>query len=207
MWFIGEALVAIARNLAAAKQFDRVDLIAWCPAIAKRPRAASLALERLHVLQFIQPIATPAPVRRTKKHRGVRHYTITPEGVDAAKAAQAEAARQHRSVAALAMSESTRAKSEFAKRLWALLRMRQSLTPLDAAELLVNAGEDLAIAKARASTYLRTWSKSFPTALQISAQRVGRFQRYVLVEDLGPSVPCVAIGSVYPKYPKGGAAA
>lgn len=195
IWYIGPALLALARNLKAAECFRKSDLFKWCPEFADRSTTAHSALDHLAVLGFIH--TTPTPVGRGKQ--GLTWYAITPDGVAAAKAAQAEAARQARARGALAMSASTRASSAFAARLWALLRMRQHLTAGDAAKLLTDAGDDFEQAKKRAATYLRTWAYANPKALQISAQRFDGFKRYVLLEDLGPSVPQVAIGSVYPK--------
>nr|WP_315237681.1 hypothetical protein [uncultured Albidiferax sp.] len=189
-WFIGEALQALARNLKAAAAFDRADLVKWTPGIAARPRAAGTALEHLKVLGFIAYV--PRPEQRPSV-KGQVFYGITPDGIEAAKTAQAEALRQVRAKAALQMSDRTRASSDFAARLWALVRMRKTLTAQDAAELLTDAGNDVAKAKAQASTYLLTWSTAFPDALQVSAKRFGGFKRYVLLRDLGPSVPMVGI--------------
>lgn len=191
MWFIGEALVAIGRNLTAAKQFDRVDLIAWCPAIAKRPRAASMALEQLHLRELIQPIALPT--MRSRAHRGVQQYAITQTGMEASKAAYDESVRLARIDRAHVLGDKARASSLFAARLWALVRMRKALTVTEAAELLTDAGGNLARAKAKASLYLLTWATAFPDAMQVSAIRIRNNKRYVLVRDLGPGVPQVGI--------------
>lgn len=195
-WYIGAALLALARNLKEAKGFCKADLLQWSPELASRTTGWQ-AIKHLQLLGFIKQ--TDLPRGRKPLNGGLYWYAITLDGIEAAKAAQATARSQKQAKTALAMSDSTRASSAFAARLWSLVRLRQQLTAIEAAELLTDAGDDIEIAKVRAASYLRTWAKTFPDALQVSAKRISRFKRYVLTKDLGPSLPKVSLRSVYPK--------
>lgn len=200
-WFIGEALIAIGRNLDKAECFSHAELAKWRPEVAERSTIPLRALKHLHLSGFVTPIQRPT--NKPWLGNGVHYYAITSDGKEAAIAAAAEATRLARSKGALKMSEVTRGSSVFAARLWSMFRLRQQLTALDAAELLTDAGGDIEAAKVRAATYLRTWAKAFPAEIQVSAQRFDGFKRYVLLKDLGPSVPAVGI---HARFKKGAAA-
>lgn len=173
-WYIGAALVALGQRPAAQRRadFGRSDLEQLC-AEFKRRRTTNMAIEHLRNLGFVAVSPGSQPP-------GQPRYVLTPEG---AVAAQAAATARQRAEQAAA--------SPFARRLWNLFRARGQLTSVQAADLLADAGSAHSITSVRsqASQYLRSWSRSYPQAVQISASRVGRAKRYVLTEDLGPSVP------------------
>ncbi|KTT21885.1 hypothetical protein NS331_11010 [Pseudacidovorax intermedius] len=77
----------------------------------------------------------------------------------------------------------------FAGRLWKLLCIRKVLTAEEAANLLVDAGQDVGRARTRASELLLAWSRQCPLAIQPSDRRIKGAKRYGLMVDLGPTPP------------------
>lgn len=177
-WYIAAALIALGQRPPAQRRadFGRADLEQLCPDF-KRRRTTTTAIEHLRSLGFL----TGSPGAHAP---GQPRYVLTPEGAEAAQAAAT--ARQRAEQAAA---------SPFARRLWNLFRARKQLTSVQAAELLADAGGEQNIASVRslAAQYLRSWSRAYPEAVQISVKRVGRAKRYVLTRDLGPSVPMAEI--------------
>jgi hypothetical protein len=78
---------------------------------------------------------------------------------------------------------------EFSRRLWALLRIRFSLTAMGAAELLTDAGEPVNSNYQIAAQYLRVWAALRPKNVQLSKKRQQGRKVYVLVCDPGPQPP------------------
>ena len=72
-----------------------------------------------------------------------------------------------------------------------MLRLRQQLTPAEAAETLVDAGDDVARAMHTAGIYLGQWARLCPQQIQVSQQRMQRFNRYIVVADPGPTPPVI----------------
>ncbi len=79
----------------------------------------------------------------------------------------------------------------FAKRLWALLRIRMSLTAMGAAELLTDAGDNVRNTYEAARLYLNAWATARPELVQVAKKRINGRKLFVLVRDLGPQVPNV----------------
>ena len=190
LWHTRDALLALYRERRDGKGvFTSADLRAWAPTFTGRPRAAQVALDHLQAAGLVRRVTTEAlgePARRQGEHR----YMVTPEGVIAARAA--EAARLHaiRSEACTRGNRS-RPRGAFTMKLWALLRLRQQLTPAEAAETLVDAGEDVTRATHTAGIYLGQWAKLCPQQIQVSKQRAQRFNRYIVVADPGPTPPVI----------------
>lgn len=169
---VGLALAAMAENATATQRrsFSLAELRTWCAELEQR-RAATMAIDRLLILGFL---VTSSGLRGGEHQR----YVLTSDGVEAARSA------------ALALELSQNAvSSAFAQRLWNLLRARTSLTSVEAASVLTNAGGDVERARSLAARLLRRWAEARPGMLQVSAQRFERAKRYVLVSDPGPRPP------------------
>jgi hypothetical protein len=199
-WFIVEALLALAaqrKGAAARKPFTRADLRTWSDKIGKRPAGAQHALDHLERCGMIRRASEELQTK------GLIRYLVTPEGAAAAGAAADERKRQALSVAG-AKASHPRPAGSFCARLWALLRLRTTITAPEAAATLIDAGENVSTATNTASQYLRLWASAHPDAVQRSKRRaMHESQRYVLVKDLGPTPP-VATNS---KKARGGAVA
>lgn len=185
-WYIGPALLALAGRTPIHAPFERSELEQLCTSF--RRRTATFAIDHLRLLGFVAVSKHLVPPRI--------QYVLTPQGVEAARAAALAQARNSQAEA-----------SAFARRLWALMRARGQLTPVEAAELLTDAGEqDAESVRSQAAYYLRSWAHAHPAAIQVSAKRVGGAKRYVLLQDLGPVVPAIArLGAKMPAV-AGGAA-
>jgi hypothetical protein len=191
-WFVVAALLALAARgkTDAGRPFTRADLRAWSDNIRKRPAGAQHALDHLERAGLIRrvhvaPGELPPPP-------GLVRYVLTPEGAAAAKAADAERVRAARAAGCIKGNKSRpRQQDSFVVRLWALFRMRKALTGPEAAETLVDAGQDVRRAARTAGQYLRCWQAMHPNAIQVAAQRLAGAYRFVLVQDLGPQAPVI----------------
>lgn len=191
-WHMVEALVVLGRHARTASAiFTRADLVAWCAAFQQRPTGAQLALNHLSLTGMVRRI--PRPVGAKPVRSGAWTYMLTAEGAIAAKAARDARAREAMSQGCKnANAARHRATSSFVARLWALFRMRTTLTAAEAAATLLDAGEDVEIATRTASTYLRAWTRLYPHAIKVSAKQEARgAYRFVLVLDLGPEAPVI----------------
>lgn len=176
-WYIVEALLALARHRRSGKKpFTRMDLREWSERIGRRPRAAQIALDHLEACGLVR---RGKPEGESTK-QGAWTYMLTPEGRAAAIAAEEARDLEERLISALRDTGSLDA------RVFALLRARRALTGPEAAETLVDAGDDVKAAGKRAAACLRAWSQLFPNAIQPSAQRVAGAIRYVMVADVNP---------------------
>jgi hypothetical protein len=202
-WFIVEALVTLgAHRKGVSKPFTPLDLKRWSEQFGKRPAGVRHALDHLERCGMVRRIPRPADAKPAKQ--GAWTYLLTPEGAAAALAARDARARAGMSRGCTNANQAKpRDKSSFTARLWALLRMRTTLTAAEAAATLVDAGADVAKVTRTASTYMRTWVRLHPKAIQISAQcGANGAYRFVLVKDLGPEGPVISN-----KRLQGGAAA
>lgn len=189
-WHVAEALLALWKHRRDGSPFTRSELVAWSEKLAARPRAAQAAIDHLADVGLLRRLSNQAgePILR----QGVYRYALTPEGRAAAKAAHEaviQAARvegQRRAVANRAPDPTT-----FQSRLWNLFRVRKVLTGPEAAETLVDAGQNVARAAITAARCLRCWHALHPQAIQVSAQRAGAAHRFVMVQDLGPVAPVI----------------
>jgi hypothetical protein len=207
-WHVAEALLALYRHRCNVKRptnalFTRSDLVKWSERFQGRPRAAMSALIHMEKVGFARRVAGTPPGEAPAR-QGVLRFALTSEGLAAAKAAHEARARSVRcAAAAQARQSQPRDRHSFLQRLWSLLRMRRALTGPEAAATLLDAGQDIARASKTASDYLRRWSELHPDAIKTSVQRVDGACRYVLLSDLGPDAPIVAIK----KKTRGGVAA
>lgn len=201
-WYMIEALVALGRHQrSAATTFTRADLIAWSEKLKDRRTAAQMALDHLALSGLVRRVTRSEGAPPVKQ--GSWCYRLTTEGMAAAK--EAYKAWKHQALSAAgAKASRPRSSVSFGSRLWALFRMRKTLSPAEAAATLVDAGANVARATNTASQYLRRWSQMHPEAIQVSKQRAtkGAF-RFVLVQDLGPVPPVTTA----PKKAQGGAVA
>jgi hypothetical protein len=120
---------------------------------------------------------------------------LTTIGEEAAKAAVAETTHNVRAANARQRGAERRGVSDFAQRLWNLLRIRRALTAHDASKMLVYGGDREALERGRtlAGRWLLSWSRHYPDAVQTSARRIENRIRYVLVTDLGPRPPITTL--------------
>jgi hypothetical protein len=187
-WYITEAFLVLGKNAKdTSVTFGKADLIRWSSKFPARKIGAQMALD-----QFLK-VGMARLIGDTPVRKGRRVYALTSEGIAAAKAA-CEARWSAGRVLGGKHSNLTRERltDTFVRKLWALLRMRQSLTGPEAAATLVDAGGDVKTATRTASQYLRNWSLVHPDAIQVSKQKVGHAYRFVLTKDLGPEPPVVS---------------
>ena len=189
-WFVVEALAVLYSHLKASRAaFTRDQLKAWSPRFQERPTGAQHALDHLERCAMVRRL-TGTPAAKPLK-QGAWRYQLTTAGAVMATAA-AETQRHARMSAAgkKGAQARTRSQDSFAARLWALFRMRRTITAPEAAATLVDAGGDVPKAANAAAQYLGRWSRLHPDAIQTSKQRGPRgARRFVLVRDLGPIAP------------------
>lgn len=185
-WFVGAALCALGANVkTTTREFTPTDLAAWAPDFGKAPGNAELAMERLVRHEMV----VAASVLPDSKHGSLvrlKRYKLTPRGLATCRAAAAAQGSTQPDPAALST------------RLWNLLRIRRKLTSDEAASVLVDAGsdEEMASTKRTLATYLATWAKLAPDAVQPSVRRVNGCKAYVLVKDPGMHPPKTKVSSI-----------
>jgi hypothetical protein len=191
LWHTAEALVALYKHRRGDGKtpFTRADLLAWSENFAARPKAAQVALDHLQRIGMVRTVTAATEATAAKKP-GLHRFIVTREGLVAAKAAD-DARLSAIRAASCTKGNKARPRGEFITRLWALFRMRKSLTGTEAAETLVDAGDDVKRAARTAAMYLRCWVAMHPEHIQISSKRVGGSFRYVLLKDLGPEAPVI----------------
>lgn len=190
-WYVVAALVALGRQVReASKPFTRVELRRWSADIDARPRSAPLALQQLESAGLLRKVNRTAEDQPAALLNAPR-YVITTEGKAAAEVAYTAWKRKALSEAG-AKATRVRSRDSLCNRLWLLFRMRRTLTGAEAAETLVDAGEDVGRVSNMAARYLRQWSLSVPDAVQCSKKRGPHgAMRYVMVKDLGPQAPVI----------------
>lgn len=187
-WFIPVILVALGRQIGRRpRPFTVSELLVWAPDLQSAPigrRACQIMQQRGLLAQA--PDQVPSGVRRPTNPQT---WQLTPEGVEACRAAKQEAGMRAR-VAAIKVTKAQRPVSNtLYGRVWALLRIRQNLTVEDAVSVLADAGEETNSMQRKVSRYLRGWAASYPQAIQVSAKRFNGFLRYVMVQDIGATPP------------------
>jgi hypothetical protein len=187
-WYITEAFLVLGKNAKdSSVTFSKADLIRWSSNFPGRKIGAQMALDQFLKVGMARLVGD-TPVRKKQ-----RLYALTPEGIAAAKAACEARWNAGRSLGGKHSNQTReRLTDTFVRKLWALFRMRQSLTGQEAAATLVDAGGDVTTATRTAFQYLRNWSLVHPEAIQVSKKRVGRAYRFVLTKDLGPEPPVVS---------------
>jgi hypothetical protein len=191
-WFIVEALLVLYERLKdSRKPFTRDNLRAWSEKFQQRPAGVQQALDHLERCGMVRRLPR-APAEKPLKPGMVR-FALTAEGAAAASgAADARRRAALSSAGTKANRNRPRDAGAFITRLWALLRMRVTLSSAEAAATLVDAGEDVRKAATTASKYMRSWARLYPDAVQISKLREsGGGMRFVLVKDLGPTAPVI----------------
>jgi hypothetical protein len=187
-WYITEAFLVLGKNAKnTGVTFTKADLIGWSSNFPGRKIGAQMALDQFLKLGMARLVGD-TPVRKKQ-----RVYALTAEGIAAAKAACDARWQAGRALGGKNSNQTReRLRDTFVRKLWALFRMRQSLTGQDAAATLVDAGGDVKSATRTAAQYLRHWSLVHPEAIQVSAKKVGHANRFVLTKDLGPEPPAVS---------------
>ncbi|MDD2711391.1 MAG: hypothetical protein PHU77_00585 [Simplicispira sp.] len=191
-WFMPVAMVTLARHLSRTpRAFTASELLAWAPELGKpsTTRYACLTLQHRGILQ-IAPSVAPSGGR---KPTNPQTWQLTPDGMLACKAALHETAKLSRSATLKARNLERALAGTLYLRLWSLLRIRKALTAPEAVGLLADAGDDMAAKLRSVRNYLHRWYRARPDAIQISARRVDSYQRYVLVQDIGPMPPLAPI--------------
>ncbi len=187
-WFMPLVLVALGRQIGRCpRRFTLRELLAWVPEL----ETASVARTACRVMHA-RGLLTRAPDEvqaGARRPANPQTWQLTPEGIEASRAAKQEAGRAARAAKAQERYRQRPASSSLYGRLWRLLRMRQSLTSEDAVGVLLDAGANTRSAHASIARYLHGWAKARPDAIQVSARRVNGFLRYVLVQDIGDRPP------------------
>lgn len=186
-WVASAVLEALAeRGKGKGDTFTAADLLAWVPALsagAKRTNATT-RLVGLGLLTYRQSVDTS-----TADLQGT--YTVTAAGAEAIQAAKA--GKPHKSGPKQPHGNRPQSVNAFSTQLWRLVRARRLLDAKEAAETLVDAGDDVKKAEQHASKLLRRWELT--GHLAASTQRVHRVgnsnghKRYVLINDCGPMPP------------------
>ncbi|WP_293222263.1 hypothetical protein [Ottowia sp.] len=172
-WFVVPALAAIGRHVKrAGTGITAARLSTWTSdaQLDFPPRVAEAALQTLWRHGFVAPASKPHVVPRS-----TRYWVVTFEGVHAAQAA----------LLALPDAPGPDVQS-LSVRLWNLLRIRRRLTAMEAAQTLIDAGDDFAMQTRRIAAQLAAWARHSPTIVVVAGKREsGRHLRYVLLNDLG----------------------
>lgn len=182
-WVTSAVLVALAgRDKSAGDTFTSQDMLQWVPSLtlAQRKHAAHTLISMGFVTQ---------ETRIGERARSYSLYTITAEGEAAIKAI-AQGEKLTSGPKGPHQVDRQPGSQTFAVRLWALMRARTILDSETAAETLVDAGDDTAIAKAskNAQRYLARWAST--GALSAGREREANgCKRYVLTKDCGPMPP------------------
>ena len=196
-WFIPIALAVLGRvRCRKPRPFTAAELLEWAPEL-RTPRTARTACETMQRGGLLTAAPAPATPGVRRPTNPVMLWSLTADGVTACKAAQQEQASQAHSAAAKVHNAQRVHPGALRNRAWALLRIRRTLTAQDAASVLADAGDDVARMERAIGKYLIQWEQARPDAIEVSARRINRFKRYVLVKD---------IGNLPPKHVVGGAA-
>lgn len=189
-WFIPLVLVALGRQIGRRpRPFSVHELMEWVPDLQSAPiarRACQVMQQRGLFAQA--PDQAPPGMRRPANPQT---WQLTPDGIEACRAAKQEEGMRARVASTKATKAQRPATSTLYGRLWALLRIRQSLTAGDAVAVLADAGDNTRAMQGTVSRYLSGWAAGYPHAVQVSAKRIQGFLRYVLVQDLGATPPPV----------------
>lgn len=181
-WQVAVVLLTLqARGADSRLTFNEGALAAWAPALrsVSAARAAIDAMARTKLIELAPEVgvADTAPLR----------YRLTSAGCEAVQGARKLLPSLHK--AAHGPMTPADQVEPFAGRLWKLLCIRKVLTAEEAANLLLDAGQDVSRARTRASELLLAWSRQCPLAIQVSDKRVKGAKRYGLMVDLGPTPP------------------
>jgi hypothetical protein len=149
--------------------------------------------------------ATPDNPRANQLPGRPAFWQLTAVGLEAATTATAEATNLARAAQMTARNKARKHPNSLGQRLWAVLRTRRTLTSIEAVELLADAGDDTESLRGQIARYLKLWSQLAPEMVQVSARRVGRCQRFVLVGDAACELPEVFRAAEH--RARGGAAA
>lgn len=176
-WTSSALLVALAaRDFKAGHAFTADMAREWVPALAQGRRLKH-AIETLTDNQFVTSRGFVIP----ETGKNVTEYTLTPVGGEAVKAAKSGQTRASGPKGPHSKDRKV-PPATFAMRLWSLMRARRILDSDTAANTLVDAGGDCAVAMKTAQRYLANWAKT--GAITESRQRLeGNRKRYVLVRD------------------------
>lgn len=102
---------------------------------------------------------------------------------------RSKAAQDETAAPAIAADAVVHDADPFATRLWNLLRIRRALTADEAAALLADADDDIALGRRQAGALMLSWSRQCPQAVRIDARRVDGLKRYALLRDIGATPP------------------
>lgn len=185
-WVASAVLEALAeRGKKCGDTFTSADLLAWVPELAagtKRTNATT-RLTGLGLLTYRQWMDETGDLVGT--------YMITAAGAEAIRGVQG--GKAHKSGPKRPHGNRPQSANAFSTQLWRLVRARRLLDAKEAAETLVDAGDDVKKAEQHASKLFRRWELT--GHLAASAQRVHRVgtsnghKRYVLINDCGPMPP------------------
>lgn len=193
-WFMPIVLAVLGRvRCRKPRPFTAAELLEWAPEL-RTPRTARTACEAMQRGGLLTAAPAPATPGVRRPTNPVLLWSLTPDGVVACKAAQHEQASQARSVTTTQRNIQRVLPGALRNRAWALLRIRKALTAQDAASVLADAGDDVTRMERVLGQYLIQWAKARPDAIEVSARKINRFKRYVLVKDIGNLPPKHVVG-------------
>lgn len=190
IWFVSLVLVTLGQHLyRKPRPFTVAELFAWAPDLG-RISAAHRACALLAQKGYLEPCPAPEsnPGANKNPTRPAR-WQMTDIGREAARAAQLGAASRKRSETLTGLNESRAYPQALTERLWTVFRARRVITVPEAVNVLGDAGADVRSLRTYISNLLCLWHTALPTTVQVSAQRVGRVKRYVLVGNVGRLPP------------------
>lgn len=181
-WSTFPALAAIARNVKTIERaFTARDLSAWATTDAMDFPAGIAA----QALDSLRCCAYAAPVRTVNLRLQTCQWRMTATGLQAAQAA-------------LLATTDGPDQQALATRVWNLLRIRKHLTAFDAAQTLVDAGDDFDAQVRRIGALLLAWSRHAPATVSVAKKREAGRLRYVMTCDLGRWPPPARAGQMHP---------
>lgn len=190
IWFVSLVLVTLGQHLyRKPRPFTVSELFAWEPALG-RISAAHRACSLLAQKGYLEPCPAPEtnPGANKNPTRPAR-WQMTDIGREAARASQLAAASRKRSSTLTALNESRTYPQALTERLWTVLRARRVITVPEAVDVLGDAGTDVRSLRTYISNLLAMWHTLMPNTIQLSAHKVGRCKRYVLVGNVGRLPP------------------
>ena len=186
-WFSIVALVALARNVkSTGRPITAIELSQWASDdhIDFPHGIAEMAMTALCSRGYLR-IEGP----RHNTNGAINRWFITPNGQQAAKVAlQISTPGAAPDVGALST------------RLWNLLRIRRHLTATEAAETLVDTGDNFNAQTKRIGALLAAWAKYAPKVVSAAKKReAGGRIRYILELDIGRWPPPSRSLEVHPR--------
>lgn len=176
----------------ALRPFTLQELLTWAPELRdiRAARSTCTLLAKTGLLSAVW--AGPDNALLNRNPANPPKWELTCTGFEAMRAARLGANSLARSQTLVELNKARKYPESLPARLWAFFRARRVITCGEAAEVLGDAGEDMAKLRKRIGKYLTDWHKFDPDHVQRANRRVDGYFRYVLTGDVGrfpPSAP------------------